>query len=175
MRILSVDDDDDNLLLVARMAQSRNHEVVSAHNGIAALEQLNAGAFDLIISDILMPEMDGFRLCRAVKIDARFMNIPFVFYTATYTAKEDEELAVALGASRFVVKPAGRDEFLATIEEVVNEGVAGNIPVTAAHPDEGGTSLLYNERLVRKLERKLEQLEGARAELYRSEEQLRLM
>ena len=175
MRILSVDDDDDNLLLVARMAQSRHHEVVTAHNGVEALEQLNAGSFDLIISDILMPEMDGFRLCRLVKADARFMSVPFIFYTATYTAKEDEELAVALGASRFVVKPADRDEFLAIIENAVNESAAGTIPVPAAHPDEGGTSLLYNARLVRKLERKIEQLEAARAELSRSEEQLRLM
>jgi two-component system, cell cycle sensor histidine kinase and response regulator CckA len=176
MRILSVDDDDDNLFLVARTAQSRNYEVVSAHNGIEALEQLEAGSFELIVSDILMPGMDGFRFCRAVKDDARFRSIPFIFYTATYTAKEDEELAVALGASRFVVKPAGRDEFLAIIEEVVKEGAAGNIPVPSVDADDGGKSLtLYNERLVRKLERKIEQLESTRDELYRSEEQLRLM
>ena len=176
MRILSVDDDDDNLFLVARAAQSRNHEVVSTHNGIEALDELETRSFDLIVSDILMPGMDGFRLCQAVKADSRFRTIPFIFYSATYTAKEDQELAAALGASRFVVKPAGRDEFLAIIEEVVKDGAAEKIPVPALSPDDGGkTMALYNERLVRKLERKIEQLEGARAELFRSEEQLRLM
>jgi len=176
MRILSVDDDDDNLFLVARVARSRNHEVVCTHNGIEALDALETRSFDLIVSDILMPGMDGFRLCQAVKADSRFRSIPFIFYSATYTAKEDQELAAALGASRFVVKPAGRDEFLAIIEEVVKEGAAETLPVPDLSPDDGGkTMALYNERLVRKLERKIEQLEGARAELFRSEEQLRLM
>jgi two-component system cell cycle sensor histidine kinase/response regulator CckA len=176
MRILSVDDDDENLFLVARAARSHSHDVVSAHNGIEALEQLAAGEVDLIVSDILMPGMDGFQLCRTVKSDARFKSIPFIFYTATYTSKQDEELALALGASRFVVKPAARDAFLAIIEEVVREGAPRNIPVPDVDLDDGGKSIvLYNERLVRKLERKIEQLESTRAELYRSEEQLRLM
>ena len=176
MRILSVDDDDENLFLVAKTARSHGHDVVSVHNGIEALEHLAAGDVDLIVSDILMPGMDGFQLCRTVKSDARFRSIPFIFYTATYTSKQDEELALALGASRFVVKPAARDAFLAIIEEVVREGAARNIPVPDVDLDDGGKSIvLYNERLVRKLERKIRQLEITSADLGRSEEQLRLM
>ena len=176
MRILSVDDDDENLFLVAKTARSHSHDVVSAHNGIEALEHLAAGGIDLIVSDILMPGMDGFQLCRTVKSDARFRSIPFIFYTATYTSEQDEDLALALGASRFVVKPASREAFLAIIEEVFREGAAQNIPVPDVDLDDGGKSIaLYNERLVRKLEQKIEQLEITRADLYRSEEQLRLM
>ncbi len=176
MRILSVDDNAENLYLMEMMARARAHEVVSAHNGLEALQQLAVQSFDLIVSDVLMPGMDGFQLCRTVKSDERLKHIPFVFYTATYTAKEDEELGLALGASRFIVKPVEPEEFLAALEQVVRQGESGSIPVPAVDLDDGGKSLsIYNERLVRKLERKIQQLEAARTELAASEEQLRLM
>jgi two-component system, cell cycle sensor histidine kinase and response regulator CckA len=197
MRILSVDDNAENLYLIEMMARAHAHEVVSARNGVEALEHLAAGSFDLIVSDVLMPAMDGFQLCRKVKTDERLKNIPFVFYTATYTATQDEELGLALGASRFIVKPVEPEEFLAAVERVVREGASGSLPIPAVDLDDGGKSLsLYNERLVRKLEDKIQQLEAARTELAasieeknreiaqrrlaeealtRSEEQLRLM
>ncbi len=166
MHILSVDDNENNLYLVETIARSRGHEVVSAHNGVEALERLNAASFDLIVSDILMPVMDGFQLCRTVKDDLRFRHIPFIFYTATYTSKQDEELGLALGASRFVIKPVEPDEFLAIIEQVLAEGGAGGIPVPDIDLEDGEKSLsLYNQRLVQKLDHKIQQLEAARAEL----------
>ncbi len=172
MHILSVDDNASNLYLVEMIARAHGHEVVSARNGVEALERLAAEGFDLIISDILMPGMDGFQLCRTVKNDPSFKRIPFVFYTATYTTKQDEELGLALGASRFVIKPVEPDEFLAIIEQVMKEGEAGRIPVPDIDLDDGGKSLnLYNERLVRKLEHKIQQLEAARAELSASIEE----
>jgi PAS domain S-box-containing protein len=197
MKILSVDDNAENLYLIEAMARTRGHEVVSARNGVEALAQLATGTFDLIVSDVLMPAMDGFQLCRTVKSDERLKHIPFIFYTATYTAKQDEDLGLALGASRFIVKPVEPEEFLAAIEQVVADGENGDIPIPVVDLDDSGKSLsLYNQRLVRKLERKIQQLESARAELTasieeknreiaqrraveealtRSEEQLRLM
>lgn len=176
MRILSVDDNTENLYLIEAMARAHGHEAVSAHNGLEALEHLAAGNFDLIISDVLMPGMDGFQLCRKVKADERLKHIPFVFYTATYTARQDEELGLALGASRFIVKPVEPEEFLAAMEAVVRQGESGNIPVPAVDLDDDGKSLsLYNERLVRKLEHKIQQLDATRTDLGRSEEQLRLV
>ena len=197
MRILSVDDNAENLYLIEMIARAHAHDVVSASNGVEALERLADGSFDLIISDVLMPEMDGFQLCRVVKTDERLKHIPFVFYTATYTAKQDEELGLALGASRFIVKPVEPEEFLAVVEHVVRQGESENIPVRAVDLDDGGKNLsLYNQRLVRKLESKIRELEEARTELaasieeknreiaqrrlaeealVRSEEQLRLM
>jgi PAS domain S-box-containing protein len=197
MKILSVDDNAENLYLIETIVRARAHEVVGARNGVEALERLAVQSFDLIISDVLMPGMDGFQLCRTVKNDRRLKHIPFIFYTATYTAKQDEELGLALGASRFVVKPAEPDEFLAIIEQVMRESESGNISVPATDLDEDKTTFgLYNERLVRKLERKVQQLEDARTALTalmedknreivqrrraeeavaRSEEQLRLM
>jgi PAS domain S-box-containing protein len=176
MKILSVDDNVENLYLIEMMARSHAHEVVSARNGLEALEQLAVQSFDLIVSDVLMPAMDGFQLCRTVKSDDRLKHIPFIFYTATYTARQDEELGLALGASRFIVKPVEPEEFLAALEQVVREGESGSIPVPAVDLDDGGKSLsLYNQRLVRKLDRKIQQLETARTELAESQEQLRLI
>ena len=176
MRILSVDENAGNLYLVETMARTRGHEVVSACNGLEALEQLAAQSFDLIVSDVPMPAMDGFQLCRTVKSDARLKHIPFVFHTATYTARQDEELGLALGASRFLVKPVEPEEFLAAVEEVVRQGESGSISIPVVNLDDDGRNpSLYNQRLVRKLERQIQQLEAARTELAASEEQLSRM
>jgi hypothetical protein len=197
MKILSVDDNSENLYLIETIGRAHGHEVVSVHNGLEALEQLAVWSFDLIVSDVLMPGMDGFQLCRTVKSDERLKRIPLIFYTATYTAKQDEELGLALGASRFIVKPVEPEDFLAALEQVVREGESGKLPIPRVDlEDEGKNLSLYNERLVRKLEDKIRQLETARAELAasveeknreiaqrrsaeealrRSEEQLRLM
>ena len=69
MRILSVDDNQENLYLIEATARDHGHDVVSARNGVEALRELANGSFDLIVSDVLMPAMDGFRLCRIVKND----------------------------------------------------------------------------------------------------------
>jgi len=166
MKILSVDDNAENLYLIEMTARAHGHEVGSARNGLEALEQLAARSFDLIVSDILMPGMDGFQLCRTVKSDDRFKRIPFIFYTATYTSRQDEELGLALGASRFIVKPIDPEEFLVLVEQAVGERETGALPVPVVDLENDRENLsFYNERLVRKLERKVQQLEAARTEL----------
>src|SRR4051794_8937547 len=167
MRILSVDDNPENLYLIEMLCRAQDHEVVSAHNGVEALEQLNKGNFDLIISDILMPAMDGFQFCRTVKADERWKHIPFIFYTATYTSTEDRDFALSLGASRFIVKPVEPEEFIGVIEQVMLEGERKQLPVPSANIDENETLSLYNQALIRKLEKKIDELEAARIEYER--------
>jgi PAS domain S-box-containing protein len=169
MRILSVDDNAENRYLIERLIGARGHEVTSACNGLEGLERLEKQSFDLIVSDILMPEMDGFQLCHEVKSRERTRHIPFIFYTATYTSKQDEELALSLGASRFVVKPVDPEEFMAIIQEAIREAQPDETPVPEAG-QKGTIDYLkaYNARLVHKLDRKIEQLETARNELQSS-------
>ncbi len=171
MKILSVDDKVENLYLLESLLNGAGcgYEVVSAHNGVEALQKLDQEKFDLIISDILMPQMDGFELCHQVKQREDLRNIPFVFYTATYTEKKDEELGLRLGASRFIIKPVEPENFLAMVRDVFQQYEAGRLPPVSS-PEEKEEVLLkaYNGRLVHKLDRKVQQLESLTQELKRT-------
>jgi signal transduction histidine kinase len=162
-RILVVDDKEENLYLLRALLQGHGHHAVLAHNGVEALSQADAEPPDLVISDILMPGMDGFSLCRRWKgADSALRDVPFVFYTATYTELRDEQLALSLGADRFIVKPAEPDEFLRTITDVLEQHQGGHLQARPSTLEpEVQYFREYNEVLIHKLEEKLEQLERA--------------
>ena len=136
MKILSVDDNIENRYLLESMLRGVGYVVTSVSNGVEALEKLRGGPFDLILADILMPLMDGFELCRRVKNDEAMRAIPFVFYTATYTEKKDEELALSLGASRFIIKPIEPMQFLEIINDVITRAEKGELKPAQPAKDE---------------------------------------
>ncbi|RJP80360.1 MAG: response regulator [Desulfobacteraceae bacterium] len=173
LRTLIVDDRQDNLYLLKALLQGNGHEVVSANHGAEALEELKKGRFDLIISDILMPVMDGFQLCRIVKTDPALSHIPFIIYTATYTGPQDEDFAIKIGADRFIIKPCEPNTFMEAVHDVMAK--AGRIDIDRKQqPQEEEVLKLYNERLVRKLEQKMQQLEKETGELLKTQEALRI-
>src|SRR5687767_7616679 len=110
MKVLVADDRPENVLMVRRLLESQGNEVAGAHNGAIALMLARQQDFDLIVSDIMMPEMDGFQLCHAIKTDEHLQKIRFLFYTATYTDEKDEKFALSLGADGFVTKPIEHTE-----------------------------------------------------------------
>jgi signal transduction histidine kinase/FixJ family two-component response regulator len=162
-RILVVDDKEENLYLLHALLQGHGHRATLARNGVEALSRAGEERPDLVISDILMPVMDGFSLCRRWKeADSPLRQVPFVFYTATYTEPRDEQLAMSLGADRFIVKPAEPVEFLRTITELLEEHERGRLQARDNNPrPEVQYFREYNEVLIHKLEDKLEQLERA--------------
>ena len=159
MNILIVDDEEDNLYLLETLLRGNGHDVDSATNGAEALEKLKSGKFELIISDILMPVMDGFQLCRKVKTDKALHHIPFIIYTATYTGPKDEEFAKKIGAERFIQKPCEPDLFMEAVREVMAAAKGSDIRLMPKTMDGDEILKLYSERLVRKLEQKMLELE----------------
>ncbi|MDA3937974.1 MAG: response regulator [Spirochaetia bacterium] len=163
--ILVVDDIKENRLLLRKLIESINHTVQEASNGKEALESARTLKPDFIISDILMPVMDGFQLCMQIKKDEFLKSIPFIFYTATYTSKKDEEFVLSLGAIRFIVKPQEPDKFLEIIRDVLNAHEKGTLPEPKnIICNEKEVFKLFNERLVNKLEQKMLDLEKENTE-----------
>lgn len=172
MKILIVEDDVNSRVFLERAILSQGYTVESAATGVQALEKAVLSPPDVIISDIMMPEMDGFELCRRIKADERLLDIPFVFYTATYIDQKDEKLAMALGASRFLIKPMELEEFLSKINEVIEEHRAGHLPVADQSPAEKAElDKMQVETYARKLDKKLRELEKER-EALRSEAEI---
>lgn len=115
MKILIVDDDDDSRRFLRRVAERALHEVIEAGNGKDGLALAAELKPDLIISDVLMPVMDGFFLLRELKKEAALRGIPFVFYSATYTGQDDIRLAMSMGADGYIIKPKEPEELWAEI------------------------------------------------------------
>jgi len=159
--LLIVDDNEQNLYMLQVLLSGKGFQVELASNGAEALERARLSPPDMIISDILMPVMDGFSLCRTWKEDERLKNIPFVFYTATYTDPKDEELALSLGADRFIVKPVEPDNFLALLQETWDNYETGKLLTSLQSVEQVDYLKEYNAVLIHKLEDKMLQLEEA--------------
>lgn len=173
MRVLIVDDREENRFLLQTLLLGNGYEAETAVNGVEALEKLETGDFELIISDILMPVMDGFRLCREVKKDKNLCRIPFIFYTATYTGPQDEAFARKIGANQFIVKPCEPNTLIKKIQDATITADSENVDLKPGPIQEEEMLKLYNERLVRKLEQKMLQLEKEIQAKRETEEELR--
>lgn len=188
--VLVVDDKEENRYFLKALLSGHGYKVNTARHGAEALVVARQATPELIISDLLMPVMDGYTLLRHWKADPQLRTVPFIVYTATYTQAEDEKLAMDLGADAFVLKPAEPDEFLARMREVAARPAssAGDVE-TAERADETEVLRHYSETLIRKLEEKslqlteinsklqqdIERREKAEAALRDSEERFRLL
>jgi len=164
-RVLVVDDEESLRKLLRRMLVRSGYSVDTAPNGVEALASAQKDRPDLIISDILMPVMDGFALCRRCKSDATLRDIPFVFCTGSFTHRHDRDLAVTLGADAFVTKPLVMSEFLSTVERMLNRQAVSQPSASAAQGMEDAFLEEYSRALVRKLEHKMVQVEDANRSL----------
>ncbi len=117
-RVLVADDNADLREYVSGMLASR-YDVTTASNGREALEAARAGAFDLILSDAMMPEMDGFELLRAVRADERLAATPFVMLSAR-AGEESAREGLLEGADDYVAKPFSSEQLLARVTAQIN-------------------------------------------------------
>jgi len=171
-RILIVDDREENRYLLQALLEGNGYLVDVAMDGAEALVVARLSPPDLIITDILMPVMDGFRLCREWKLDPRLQNVPLAFYTATYTDSKDEAYALGLGADAFLTKPADPDELLQLVHELLHRQTT---PARSQFDiDETVELKEYNAVLIQKLEQKIDQLEATSFRATQNEERLSL-
>ena len=171
MKILIVDDHASNRKVLRVTLEAEGLGVVEAGDGVEALSVLDREKVDAIISDVLMPRMDGYRFCNEVRQNARHQGLPFIFYTNTYNTPSDEKLGLEVGADRFLRKPATTEAIMRALTEIARQ-VRRPAGATAPRLD---TELLkqYNETLVAKLEEKNLDLERRTEELEKAQGQLR--
>jgi PAS domain S-box-containing protein len=159
MKALVVDDKINNRKLLSKMLGSRGYEVIEAGNGMEALEQVKKETPDIIISDIMMPVMDGFTLLRRLGENSKTKAIPFIFYTAVYVSEEDKQLGLSLGALRFLVKPIELKDFFGELEAALEEVGAGKLKPSKTTINDKEYLTKYSERVFLKLESKIKELE----------------
>jgi putative two-component system response regulator len=117
--ILVVDDDDDIRRFFVQLLGRAGHEVVEACDGADALRKAAAHQPDLVISDLLMPAMDGFELVRLLRSESTLEETAVIFYTATFVQQEALDLARACGAIYVVQKPCRSELLLRTVTEAL--------------------------------------------------------
>jgi diguanylate cyclase (GGDEF)-like protein/PAS domain S-box-containing protein len=171
--VLVVDDHTENLYLLRALLQGNGYTVDEARHGAEALEKARLSPPTLVISDLLMPVMDGYTLLRHWKADQALRGVPFIVYTATYTDPRDEQFALDLGADAFIIKPCEPDIFMSRVQDTLERTTRGQASPRAPTADEHSTLQIYSEVLVRKLEQKASELEAQVAELTRAEERIR--
>jgi PAS domain S-box-containing protein len=104
---------------IEQLLTSRGHQVQRSANGLAALDAARREPPDLIVSDIVLPRMDGFALCRKWKQDERLQQIPFVFYTRRHDDPKYERFALELGAERFLARSVAADALSEAVDELI--------------------------------------------------------
>ncbi len=164
MNLLIVDDYPTNLKMLRVALEAEGHSVEEAVDGTEALARLGSSTFDAIISDVLMPTMDGFRLCHEVRKLEKLRTLPLILYTSTYNSPTDRALADSVGADAYILKPAPVSELLNAIEAA---RARPHARTTADYPAIAHTEVLerYNAVLVRKLESRNIELAQALASL----------
>jgi PAS domain S-box-containing protein/putative nucleotidyltransferase with HDIG domain len=109
---------------IEQLLAKGKHRINKAANGLAALDAARREPPDLVISDIVLPRMDGFALCRKWKQDERLQRVPFIFYTRRHDDPKYERFALELGAERFLPRSVTPDSLCAAVDELLASGSA---------------------------------------------------
>lgn len=170
-KILVIDDTPSSRLWVSRLLLKAGHQILEATNGTEALAMVRAEHPDMVISDVLMPLMDGYEFARRLRSDASIAHTPIIFHTAGYDQEEARSLAHSCGVFHVLEKPAERGKLLRTINEVLNESAlpAAKVPTAENFADE------HRQLLTDKLSKKVAELEAALDDSRQKEIRLREM
>jgi len=118
--LLVVEDIPDILTLLKATLEFKGYRVITARDGQEALEIIERESPAVIVTDILMPRLDGFNLVHRLRLNSQTRDIPVIFLSATYVAPEDKAFALSLGVTRFIEKPVNFEEFLPAVSDLLN-------------------------------------------------------
>jgi signal transduction histidine kinase len=152
LKILVVDDNATNRKLLHAQLDAEGYAVLQAVDGVDALAVLEREPVDALISDVLMPRMDGYRLCHRIRQHLKFSALPIILYTSTFASASDRELAEFVGADRYLTKPAPTPVILKALHEAMQQGRERNPPSSDLPQDEVHILQEYSEVLGEKLE-----------------------
>lgn len=129
-KILLVDDEKDLVETVTMRLEHAGYTVMPAYDGVQALDQVKKDRPDLIILDIMLPKMDGYKVCGLLKRDVRYAKIPIIMFTGK-AHESDAKLAREVGSDAYIVKPFESQVLLGKIEELLGgSGARDGQPVT---------------------------------------------
>ncbi len=119
-RILLVDDEKDLVEMVKMRLEASGYEIIPAYDGQEALEKARSEKPDLIILDIMLPKMDGYKVCRMLKFDEKYKKIPIIMFTAR-AQESDKETGEEVGADGYIIKPFEPEILLSKIQEFLGK------------------------------------------------------
>ncbi len=119
-RILVVDDEEDIVKLVKTYLEYHNYEVITAYDGQGGLEKVKTGKPDLIVLDLMLPKMNGYKVCGLLKKDTRYAKTPVILFSAKAQEK-DIKLGQEVGADAYITKPYEPEILLVKIKELLKE------------------------------------------------------
>jgi len=120
-KILIVDDEEDMVNMLRFRLEANNYEVVSAFDGHEGLNKARSLNPDLIILDLMLPKLDGHRVCGMLKFDKKHKHIPIIMFTSR-SHKKDEELSREMGAEAYIIKPFDVEVLMEKIKELLGIG-----------------------------------------------------
>jgi DNA-binding response OmpR family regulator len=126
-RILVVDDEPDAVELVEFNLKQSGYAVITAADGAEALKKARGQTPDLIVLDVMLPEMDGFEICKTLRLDSATAKVPILMLTAK-AAEIDRVLGLELGADDYLTKPFSPRELLLRIKKIIARGQTGEKP-----------------------------------------------
>jgi len=120
-RILVVDDEPDLITVLRHGLEAEGFEVISAGDGEEGLRRAREDRPALIVLDLMLPKLDGYKVCRALKFDERYKATPILILSAR-SGEQDRRLALDMGADAFVTKPYEMRELVANIRQRIGQG-----------------------------------------------------
>ncbi len=120
-KILIVDDEEDIVTALSIRLKAMGYDVITAFDGMSGLSKAREESPDLMLLDIMLPKLDGYKVCRMLKFDEKYRQIPIIMITAK-VADNNKKMGEEMGADAYIIKPFNPEELMNKIKELLAKG-----------------------------------------------------